>query len=184
MLSDKIWVTKKARIYAERRLRRKAFFSEMLMVFYSALLVILSIWNLTHPNKGLDMLLVSGAIVVLVTTVFLSSQRFAERALSMRSCYIRLDGLYSKVKRAEEEKDFKILTHYESEYSGILDNVENHTEYDYLCLRYSLRNNQETTLPKFRIVDYVVFFMHKGLRFLFIVLCVILPIAVPILWSR
>jgi hypothetical protein len=183
MLSDKVWITRKARIFSEQRLNNKAFLSQILMIVYSALLVFLSIWNLFHSNLPLDMLSIFGAIAVLISSVFLISQRYTERALSLRNCYIQLDALYLKVKRAEGTKEMELLAQLESEYFSILTNVENHTDYDYLCLRYSLRNNQETTLPGFRKLDYVSLFWAKLWRFVVLSVYFFLPILVILAWN-
>jgi carbon starvation protein CstA len=100
MLSDKIWVTRKARIYAERRLQRKAIISQTLITFYSAFLVCLSIWTLLYPSSQLNTFLVFASITVLVASIVLYSHRYSERSLAMRNCYIRLDELYPRAKRS------------------------------------------------------------------------------------
>ena len=147
-LSDKIWITRKTRIYTEKRLRSYAFISEIIVTIYSLLMVFLSIWNFVNPNKDINFLLICGAITLLAVSIFLSSQKFVERAGAMRNCYIRLDELYTKVKDSENNQNIQLLNDYHANYCDILLNVENHTDYDLLCLRYSLRKHNDTTFKK------------------------------------
>ena len=104
-LSDKIWTTRKSRIYAEKRLQRNAILSQILMTIYSAFVVFFSIWNTLHPNDLINIALIFASIAVLVTSIVLSSQRYNERSLAMRNCYIRLDELYSRAKYAEKNNE-------------------------------------------------------------------------------
>ena len=183
MFSDKIWVTRKTRIYSEQRLQRKNISSLILMIFYSALLVFLSIWNLSHSNESFNILSIFGAIAVLISSVLLISQRYTERALAMRNCYIHLDDFYLKAKRAEEGGNTETLNDLESSYSKILANVENHTDYDYLCLRWSLRNIENTTLPEFKKEDFINFIWAKSWRAIILILLFFMPIFMVILWN-
>ena len=183
MLSDKIWVTRKARIYAEKRLLKKAVLSQILMIVYSALLVFFSISNLISENKSFDMLSIFGSIAVLLASVLLASQRYTERSMAMRNCYIQLDVLCTKVIQFEKNNDTDMLLNCESEYSSILANIENHTDYDYLCLRYSLRNNSNTTLPPFRWLDHVKLIWAKFWRGFVTVICFVLPFLILKAWK-
>jgi hypothetical protein len=164
MLSDKIWVTRKTRIYTEERLQWISNISQALMIVYSLALVSISIYNLQSNDPKLNIVSAFASIVVLVLSVHLTAQKYAERSLAMRNCYVKLDELYSKAKRAELGKDEDALPGIESEYTSILVNIENHSEFDYLCLRYSLRDKKDTTLPRFTKADYVQYFYEKTWR--------------------
>jgi|GEM_PF-1224900 len=153
------------------------------MTIYSASLVFLSIWNILHPNDQINIALIFSSIAVLVTSIVLSSQRYNERSLAMRNCYIRLDGLYSKAKNAEQNDQNTLLQQIESEYTTALLNVENHTDFDYLRLRFSLRNNQDTTLPAFTKIDYLRYIWENFWRGLLIIFCLFLPGLLVLLWN-
>ncbi len=183
MLSDKIWITRKSRIYTEQRLLQKNLISQILIIFYSSLLVFLTIWNLKYPYDHVNILLVIGSIAVLIASITVSSQKYLERSLAMRNCYIKLDELYSKVVRAEESNNSELIQQLESEYTANILNVENHSDYDYLCLRLSLRNNNKTTLPAFRISDYFQYIIQKGWRVLLVFFYFVLPFAIAYLWN-
>jgi hypothetical protein len=182
MLSDKIWITRKARIYTEQRLLSSNMVSNLLVIWYSFLLVGFTIWNLKYPDDHLNIMLVFESIGVLVASVVVISQKYIDRSIVIRNCYIKLDELYSKVKRAEEKKDIKLIEELEGEYSDTILNVENHTDYDFLSMRYSLRNN-ETTLPKFTFGDSALYFVLKIGRILLIILYISLPIIITIIWG-
>lgn len=174
-LSEKIWITRKTRIYTEQRLLNKSLITQAVMIFYSFFLVAFSLWNLIQPNNHLEIYSIVSSIAVLVSSIFISSQRFSERAMMIRNCYISLDELYSKVLRIEQIGNKDKIEQIESEYTNILLNVENHSDYDYLSLRYSLRNNRNTTLPKFTFKDCVDYFISKIYRILLTMIIITLP---------
>ncbi len=183
MLSDKIWITRKSRIYTEQRLLRKNFISQVLITFYSSLLVFLTVWNLKYPNDHVSILLVIGSIAVLIASITVSSQKYLERSLAMRNCYIKLDELHSKVLRVERNENHELIQQFESEYTANILNIENHSDYDYLCLRFSLRSNTETTLPVFRKSDYGQYIVERGWRVLLTFFYFVLPFAIAQLWN-
>lgn len=176
MFSDKIWLTRKTRIYTEERLLGYSTISQFLMTLYSLALVSVSIWNLQNNDARLNLISAFASIVVLVLSVHTTSQKYAERSIAMRNCYIKLDELYSKVKRAEASKDLDMLQQLESEYTGLLINIENHSEYDFLCLRHSLKNDSNTTLPPFTNLDNARYLWEKFWRGALTVICFAIPI--------
>lgn len=112
------------------------------MIWYSLSLVFFSILGYTSNNSNIDLFTLFASITILVSSVFLYSERFSERAMQLRQCYIKLDELYSRSKQAEECKDIKSIDEIHGEYSNVLLNVENHIDFDYLCFRYSKRNDK------------------------------------------
>jgi len=66
----------------------------------------------------------------------------------MRNHYLHLQELSSRAIRFEESGNNEGLQKIESEYIYCLSNIENHSEYDFLRLRFNERNNK-TTLPPF-----------------------------------
>lgn len=181
-LSDKIWITRKTRVYTEKRLRNYAFLSEILITLFSLFMVFLSIWNFVNSNEDINFLLICGAISLLAISIFISSQKFVERAGSIRNCYIRLDELYNKVKGCEKKQNEQLLKDYIANYSDILLNVENHSNYDFLCLRYSLRKKKETTLDVFTHWDYFQFIVEKSIRIFIVIFLFLSPIILLLFW--
>lgn len=176
--SDKIWITRKNRINTEKRLNQNAVFSEVFIIVYSTILVILSIWNFVNPNNKVNLFLIFGSITVLSISIYISSQKFGERALAMRNHYIALDKLYEKTKRAEYEQRIDDLIIAEENYADLLSNIENHSDFDHLLLRYSERNNTNTTLPNFTIPDHVNYIISLISRYLIKLLIFITPITI------
>lgn len=174
-LSNKIWITRKTRIYTEQRLLKKSSITQAVMIFYSFLLVALSIWVLVNPDKHLEIYLIVSSVAILISSIFISSQRYSERAMMIRNCYIRLDELCSRANILEKMNDEERISQVESEYTNILINVENHSDYDYLCMRYSLRNIEDSYLPKFTNHDYIRYILSKFIRGLIIIIIFVLP---------
>lgn len=183
MLSDKIWITRKTRIFTEERFLKYSTVSQLLMTFYSLALVSLSIWNLQNNDARLNLVSAFASIVVLVLSVHITSQKYAERSIAMRNCYIKLDELYSKVKRAESSEDLEMLQNLEAEYTGLLINIENHSESDYLSLRYSLKDNSHTTLPPFTRSDLALYIWEKVWRGTLTVIGFVIPLPfIVLIW--
>ncbi len=183
MLSDNLWITRKTRIYSELRLERNAKISKFIITLYSFYLIIFSIWNLNHNNPQISELLVFSSIGIALASISLSAQRYAYRALDMRNCYIRLLELYNDAKRAEAAKNDRLIQKIESKYAQILGNIENHSEYDYLCFRFSIRNIKDSTLKIFNKCDYLVYFYEKIKRIFLIIFICVFPIITSILFS-
>ena len=69
------------------------------------------------------------------------------------------------MERAEDKKEIDLIEQLENEYFNVLKSIENHTEYDYLCLRFSLRNknkdnkdnkdDEKNTLPEFTFFNRI-----------------------------
>jgi len=182
MLSDKIWITRKSRIYTEQRLLRNNSIAQTLIFYYSAGLVFLSIWNLQYPDSQIEVLLIIASIAVLIISVLLSSQNYLQRSFIIKNCYIKLDELYSKVLRAQENKETKQIELFESEYTSLMLNTENHSDYDYLCLRFNLRNDNQSKLPTLTNYDYYLYFWGKFWRIIVYIFYFISPIAIAFLW--
>ena len=154
------------------------------MIFYSFGLVSISLLNITNPNKFLEIYSIVSAIAVLVLSVFLSSQRYCERAMMIKNCYIKLDKLYLKAIKMEELSDQRKIEQIESEYANILLNVENHSDYDFLSLRYSLRNNKNTNLPRLTFFDFIYYYFSKFFRILITIIIFLLPFIISYIWLK
>lgn len=175
-LQNKIWITRKTRIYSEQRLKRNALISEIFIITFSLILVFLSIWDYAHPNKEeSSFLLICGAISLFAVSLFLSSQKFIERALAMRNCYVTLDELYKKASGLKNDANSNLEEEIQRMYNTILLNVENHSNYDFLCFRHSMRNDPDATLPPFTWIDHLRFLAEKTIRIILVVALFISP---------
>jgi len=179
-LYNKIWVTRKSRIYAEKRLILTGKILNWSSIWYSAVLVFQSISNLLYPNKNSDLFIIYSSIFVLIATVIIETQNYSDRAIAMRNCYIKLDQLSAKIKRAEDSNDTLALKEFEDEYASILIGIENHTDYDYLCFRYSQRNNENCTIPKLTFTECFGFWLLQLGNVLLVTIIILLPIIIMI----
>lgn len=121
---DKIYLTYKTRMTTEARLRRTAFLSYALLAWYSFILIVFSLLDLsgsfTIPN--FSMISAIGSIATFSLSLFIYGERYSERADHFRSCYLKLQELYStdissKVKMRK--------------YAEILDQYQNQSDKDY-----------------------------------------------------
>ena len=185
-LSDRIWTTYKSRIYTEKRLLTNAFFSEFVVALYSCYLLASSIWVLQHPSNMLSYFTIIGSVIILVISVFLSGQKFRERALAMRYHYISLRKLADTAENIEK-KDIQENVNKENELDCInkrylekLKDIENHTEYDFLCAKI---NNFSDDLKYKKIRDLASFYWGKVWRYgPIVILCLLPPTFAFLLW--
>lgn len=181
-LSDKIWVTRKTRINSEKRLKSYALLSDISIIFYSLLIVFLSISGYIKPNDKINYLTICSSVSLLVISVFISSTKFTERANAMRNCYIRLHELYYKVIESEKHNDSEKLFDYQSYYNDMLLNIENHSDYDFLYLRFDLRKKNDTTLDPFTLSDWIVFILQTFLKYMVFFITIFLPFIILLIW--
>jgi len=185
MLSDKVWTTRKTRIYAEKRLNFRSELYQILIIWYSLILLFFATWtNFDTESSISDLLIIFGSFAILVFSVYIYSQKFQERASNMRNCYINLERIYQKLTKAEESNQSNQIDQLYSEYLSSIANIENHTEYDYLCFRYSQKNNKEkTTLPQFTKTDLLFYYFQLGFRWIGILVLLLLPFLLLIIWN-
>lgn len=135
--SDKIWWTKKARIKAERRLLRFDFFLQLLLVWYSFLLVAYSIFSLVNPANvnSESAVMISLSVLVLVMTLFISSMGLKSRAMLIKQCYEQLSVIYTRSRVVHDPEELDV------EYQKVLSISENHSDYDFSCAVIDEYNN-------------------------------------------
>jgi uncharacterized membrane protein len=134
-----VYFTRKARIITSKRLKNYDTLCQILNVYYSAVLVALSIWSIVFAS---DLRLVSFLILVFslaqtMFSIFYSSRNFQERYTNIKSHYINLDKFYNKITQItnNEFEDKNIRLQIFEEYSDLLEMVENHSDFDYLTSR-------------------------------------------------
>ncbi len=147
-LSDRIWETRKIRIYSEERLNRYGKVLEFALIIYGICLTGVSIWVIYKPNPLLNVIQVIVSVAVLSMSIFVSAQKFGERALQMRNHYLNLANIEIEARKHESLEDEDELREIEVKYNSLLSSIENHNKQDFLEFRYSRRNDQNTTLQK------------------------------------
>ncbi|MBN8237296.1 SLATT domain-containing protein [Halobacillus kuroshimensis] len=145
-LKRRMKTTRKARIEASKRLRRKHSYFEKITYFYSLILLVLSVWFLnktgdsgTFATKFLLIL----SLTLTYFTMFLNIRNYKERAGEFETNYQHLDVLTNKLDRfkaSEEELDVEKLKEFQREYEKLIIGNENHLNIDYFV---STEENQQ-----------------------------------------
>lgn len=157
-LSDAIWVTRKCHINAEKRLNQRSLLANLTLTVYSTYLLVASLISLKITLPQFELVSLTGAVLTLTASVFVWGLRFSERAGQFKASYVRLQLLIPEAKAAEERQDAVALASLQRTYSDILQSCENHSEGDYLKLRFALRAAKEKTVEDMTNIDYVQYF--------------------------
>jgi hypothetical protein len=126
-VDDRIWITSRARMIAERKAIRNQNISHLSVTYYSLFTVVLSVFSQFYVQAYplLEQINLSASVIVLVASLVAGGFRFESRANIFRECYLKLQKLESK-NITDEEKI--------REYTEILDIYPNHSEKDYYDL--------------------------------------------------
>lgn len=150
-LQRRVYITYKARINTAERLKRTESFIQGLNIYYSLFLTALSIYTVTNSSQKLSLVLIIASVVVTVSIVFLSTKRYAERAKDLKNNYIMLDQLYRDICDAN---DIDELDKLGKQYTVLLNNSENHTEYDYYNAIKNMKDESDTLSKKQTVRHY------------------------------
>ncbi len=153
-LYNQIWITRKCRINAEKRLLRYALISDILIPYYSLVLILINFIPTFSSSKYFTNISVSLSICILVVSLFISGQQYRLRASNIKNHYIELQKLLSEL--MTNRNPYKIHKQYEI----LLSQVENHSDFDYLCLKFQMKNVKSSNIDfptKLEHVKYFVF---------------------------
>lgn len=112
-MREKIWITSKTRMNAERRLRRYDRLSHLLVSYYSLLLILLFVFSdEIFRDESLSQRVGLGlSIAVFVLTLILHGFHFGSTADKFRDCYLKLQKLLSQDGDVSDQYD-DILQYY------------------------------------------------------------------------
>ncbi len=147
-LKDNIWKTRKARINASERLLSKANFIKFLNVYYSCVLIILSIIDITSSSIDMSVESLCLSIILTISLVYLDSQLYLDRANDLKKNYIDLQKLINEI---NDENCDKIS----EEYIKLLEKTENHTEYDYYKVLI------DNGILELKPIKYIYYYLRK-----------------------
>lgn len=125
-----IYITAKARIEAERRLRLMDKISRALAAWYSLSLIVFSLISVADivDIESIDIFILVASIAIFCLSLFLYGENFSNRAEDFRACYLKLQKLDKTHMPADEKL---------AEYADILDYFPNHTDADYDRMLFS-----------------------------------------------
>lgn len=115
-IDDRIWITSRVRMIAERKAMRNQKVSYIAVTYYSLFTVVLSIFSnyYTGPYPALAQINLTASVVVLVASLVSGGFRFETSATFYRECYLKLQKLHGENLPPElkEEKYNEILWDY------------------------------------------------------------------------
>lgn len=155
-MSDNIWFTYKARIQACNRLEWWDFHSQLLLVWYAILGVILAIVSVQYPevlgkNTGIYASIMS--VALLVISLVISNRDFRGRSLKMRDNYLALQELYN-ISGSIDKNELA------EKYSHLLRDIENHNELDdkkFRVFAHDLNTRKPTKLEIAHVYSAIFF---------------------------
>lgn len=123
-IQDKIWITSRIRMMAERRLLRYNNWSLFLLAYYSVFTVVISVFPeyFRSSYTYFDGITIAASVAVLVASLVVGGFRFERTASLYRDCYLSLQRLY------EDEGDGRSK---QKLYGDILLVCPNHSNGDY-----------------------------------------------------
>lgn len=176
-LSDTIWWTKKARIQAEKRLLFNDFLAQIILLWYSAFTVCISILELKSPatNSYFAVTMVSLSVLILCASLFVGNRNFKERAMLLKICYEQLSEVECKCLGLNPN-----LNELSTEYKNILSVSENHKENDFknaLISEYLNSKNPKDDLSRLpTLFNFLEVLFIKSIKFLFVCFIFVLPV--------
>lgn len=182
-LKDKIWFTRIARIYSEKRLLRNELHSQLLMMFYAVYSIAFSVTQLKYKPIPDDAAAVFG--IILSVTLFglsfyMSARGFPARAQRFRENYTRLQDLVGRLDLAECQPNPTELQNaiecVQADYRTAIVNCENHTTMDDRCARfpYGKKGTSRTLTNR----DYICIWAYSIGRYLSLGLLYASPVVI------
>ena len=126
---DQIWITRMARINAEKRLLHNESFIQGINIYYSLFTVFISISVLIWPSQGFSVLSLAMTVALLIVILYFKSLRFPERAMDYRRVYTELQKLEFQLSQENVSED--IVNQVTEKYCNLIAEGENHISYDY-----------------------------------------------------
>lgn len=123
-LKDKIWLTSRSRVYAEKRLRLYNLTFQALLTYMSVLMIGASVFSdeLRVTVQYFDKIRICLSVSLLVVSLVIVASRFSENANMYRKCYLELDNLYLNFEKEPNPGQ---------KYQEILFDSPNHADRDY-----------------------------------------------------
>lgn len=135
-LERNIWITRKCRINASERLLSHAKYIEILNVYYSIFVIILSLISLTEQDQMLSMISLSCSIVLTISIIYANAAGYRERSFSLKQNYIALQLLLDQLSYINDN-DSKAVIDIGKQYAELLKSSENHIPIDLYPLKAS-----------------------------------------------
>ncbi|MFA1822981.1 SLATT domain-containing protein [Virgibacillus oceani] len=180
-LSNKVWITRKCRINTSDRLVFTSKVIQVLINYYTLMILSISIWSLnTTNNNHLSLFVIIASLFLFAITIGINSLNYKERIIYLKSSYIKLDDLYIDLNILLDELPFiekkeakNRFIEIRNEYSKVLESVENHNAYDFIKFQIS---NQEDDVGYKHYLRYYLYKIYYRLVFMVLFLVPFSPI--------
>ncbi|HIP28814.1 MAG TPA: SLATT domain-containing protein [Sulfurovum sp.] len=177
--NDRIWKTSKSRMNTADRLKNYDFYSQLLIVYYSLCLIVVTISDIYIEKFEASIPTLILSITILVISVYIYAMDFGKRAVKVQNTYVEMQRILNKTGKYKDTKNL------EEQYYNILDCSENHNTCDYLKVMYSVRNNGDNDELNGEFIwdKYIQFYMCKIKDWLLIVILFLLPIFIGLFYK-
>jgi hypothetical protein len=176
-VDDRIWITSRVRMIAERKAIRNQNVSYLSVTYYSLFTVILSIFSKYYllTYSLLEEINLSASVIVLVASLVAGGFRFESRANVFRECYLKLQKLQGKTVCTDERL---------SQYLEILDIYPNHSNKDYydLIINHTYWEGKKLAIGDIPLVPTSFMWLSYFTRHIFYYACVTLLFAIPLIF--
>lgn len=168
-LKNQIWITRVSRINAEKRLQQKESFIQAINIYYSCITTIFSIMSYINNDDNLSIITIYMTISLLVSIMYLNSQKYGEKAQQYRENYTALHKMEFELENSKSLDEIKKI---EEKYCDLLNTYSNHTTFDYYCtLKGSNTLIQEKKgWHKVKVKYYWGFIWRTIIKFLILIL--------------
>jgi hypothetical protein len=161
-IKRRVKITRKTRISASKRLRKKHEFYEKVTHVYSVLVLVLSVWfisgtgNITFDTNVTKILLIL-SLSLTFFTLYLNIKNYKERASAFETNFQQFDILLNRIERMEanqQEIDQRTLKELHGEYELLLLDKENHQEIDYYTSSQELNEKFKYKIMRLDLLEH------------------------------
>lgn len=173
-LEKNIWITRKCRINASERLLSHAKFIETLNVYYSILIILVSLISCIEKDDTLSTISLALSIGLTISIIYANATSYRERAAELKQNYIELQLLLDRLSFIKDDEKEETLA-IGQKYGEMLKATENHLPFDWLCAKFNDKENMSCS-------EKIFYGWHMFCRYLCRTVLILLPIAAIILY--
>lgn len=176
-LDRNIWITRKCRINASERLLLHAKYIEILNVYYSIFVIILSLLSLIGQDNLLSIISLVCSIALTISIIYANSAGYRDRASSLKQNYIELQLLLDQLSCTCDD-DTECIMHISTKYAELLKSSENHIPIDLYRLKAN-SNSKDLELSSREKCNY---YCQCVLGYVWRTVLMLLPIIAAVLY--
>jgi hypothetical protein len=162
-LRRRVSITRKGRIRASKRLRKKHEYFEKVTNLYSLVVLILSVWFINIPDQDLSLQVTKMLLILSLSltffTMFLGTKNYKERAGSFETNYQHLDVLLNRMDRiiaSGIEINTELNKEFHREYEKLLIEKENHHDIDYFTSKDELKKEYKNEILFYNLEENAI----------------------------